>query len=449
MLDDNTREQIALKRFSVISPVINGQVENQMQYFREVTASTMKMPYYGEKLYSPATIKRWLIDYRQHGFDALKPGFRSDKGTTRKITVAMEEAIRKQLKETPRMKASVLYEKLLEDKVFTLSELSRATFYRYLNKNPELLELAGEGAKQNERRRFSYANVNDLWQSDVMYGPYVHDGNKRRQTYLIAFLDDASRMPTYSAFYYEQNFLSLRDALKEAVLRRGKPKMVYTDNGKIFRSQQFALICASFGCSVLYAKPFEPQGKGKVERMFRTVRERFLNKQGSGHWKSLDQLNKEYWRWLEVDYLHKEHTSLGRSPVDFFLSQADSLRMVSNPQEAEEHFLLRVNRKVSHDATIRLENLYYETDPKFAKMQVQVRYDPEWLQNPHKRLPLYSKDVRIGEAVMVNFQDNSHRKRRRAGRPPEDEPIHEDYEKTMNSPSISVSFAKMNQGGTE
>ena len=141
--------------------------------------------------------------------------------------------------------------------------------------------------------------------------------------------------------------------------------------------------------------------------------------------------------------------SLGKSPLEFFLSQADIIQMITDPQAAEEYFLLRVDRKVSHDATIRLENIYYETDPKFAKMRVQVRYDPAWLSNPNRRLPLYLEDRKIGEAVMVNFQDNAHRKRRRAGGGPplQEETFHQDSDKPVQHSSVSVSFAKMNKGG--
>lgn len=72
-----------------------------------------------------------------------------------------------------------------------------------------------------------------------MYGPYKTIGKKKVQTYLHMFIDDASRYPVYSQFCLSQNFETLKHCFKGAVLRRGIPKLVYTDNGKIYRSQQF------------------------------------------------------------------------------------------------------------------------------------------------------------------------------------------------------------------
>ncbi|MGF7399982.1 integrase-like protein [Thermohydrogenium kirishiense] len=89
-----------------------------------------------------------------------------------------------------------------------------------------------------------------------MYGPYIKEGKTKRQTYLIAYIDDASSLCTYARFYYTQNFLALRDSFKEAVLRRGIPKMLYTDNGKIYRSTQLEYICASLGTTLIHAEPF-------------------------------------------------------------------------------------------------------------------------------------------------------------------------------------------------
>lgn len=425
MLDNQARDQIALKRFSLISPVINGQVDKQNQYFATLCAVPVEMPHYGFKQYSPKTLECWLSEYRRGGLEALKPGHRSDKGQSRKISDAIAREIAKKREELPNAKTNILYEELVKNGAICPNKVSIATFYRYLASNPDLVPRNQDNTTEDEPelRRFSYEKVNQLWQADLMYGPYIRVGKKKKQTYLIAFIDDASRLITYSAFTLSQNFLELRSVLKEAVMRRGIPSMIYTDNGRIYRTQQLALICASFGCSVIHAEPFTPNSKGKIERFFRTVRTRFLSLHSQ--FQSLEELNELYWKWLNEDYHCKEHRGIKTSPLEYYLKQADEVKVITDTRVLDEHFLLRVTRKVNHDATVALENLLFETNATLAGKRVEVRYDPEWLSQPDKTLLLYIDSKQVGEAKLVNYLDNAHVKRRKPGKPnKEDDDAH-------------------------
>jgi len=373
------------------------------------------MPYYGMRNYSYKTLESWLCDYNKKGLDGLVRGTRSDKGKSRKISIELGEEILERRKANPRVPITLLYEQLVSEGLIDPLNISRPTVYRYI----EDLSLSGElkdNTEADESLRFSHEHVGDLWQGDVMYGPYITVGKKKVQTYLHMFIDDASRYPVYTQFYLSQNFETLRHCFKEAVLRRGIPRLVYTDNGKIYRSQQFEYICASLGCTLLHSQPFVPRGRGKVERMFHTVRMRFLSTIDPTTIKDLDDLNQRYFKWLEEDYKRKAHNGLnGLSPHDVLMSQISKLNIVTNIERINESFLLRVTRKVQSDATIQIENILYETDSKFSGHRVEIRYEPEWLNNIAKVLPLYEDGKRIGEARMVRFHDNAHTVRKYKG----------------------------------
>lgn len=133
--------------------------------------------------------------------------------------------------------------------------------------------------------------------------------------------------------------------------------------------------------------------------------------------KSLEELNTLYWQWLEEDYHRKVHTSLGMSPLDFFMSQADRVKLIARPDMVDEYFMLKVNRKIKHDATLSLENILFEAPSHLANSRLQVRYDPEWLLDKQHPVLLYKDDQKLGEAYQVNFHDNAHAKRKSAGRP--------------------------------
>lgn len=448
LLTEKDRENIALKRFSLIGPVLNGHVDRQKEYFEKLCLNPLEMPHYGLKRYSPKTLQGWLNAYRKGGIEALKPGHRSDRGKSRKVDLVIAEKIREKRAALPRITSILLYEELVSDQVILPEKVSLATFYRFLAAHPELASgQSSEDTSEKELKRFSRQYVNELWQTDTMYGPYIRVGKRKKQTYLMAFIDDASRLIVHAEFFLDQKFSSLRVALKEAILKRGIPKMIYTDNGKIYRTGQLELMAANLGCSLIHAEPFTPTSKGKIERFFHTVRSRFLTRIDPSQLLSLEELNLKFWQWLEEDYQRKRHSALDMSPLDFFMSQASHVKLFPSPHLLEEVLLLRVNRKVHHDATLSVETILYETDLSLANTRVEVRYDPEWLLSPSKPLLLYKEGHKVGEARQINFVENASVKRKgakskaksKADRPLEDsfvqqEPVH---------PRSSISFVNL------
>lgn len=414
-MDEKTRHAIGLKKFSIISPVINGLVPNNAEYFRHMATKIIDMPSYGARNYSFKTLESWLCDYNKFGLEGLIHSCRSDKGKSRKISSEIGEEIISLRKQHPRVPITILYEMLVANEIIDPNNISRPTLYRYIEDSGISGKLDTEGEKA-ESLRFSHEHVGDLWQGDVMYGPYITIGKRKIQTYLHMFIDDASRYPVYSQFYYSQNFETLRNCFKEAVLRRGIPRLVYTDNGKIYRSQQFEYICASLGCTLLHSQPFVPQGRGKVERIFGTVRMRFLSTVDPSTIKDLDALNQKYFKWLEEDYTKKAHSGLGGlSPHDVLMSQVSNLKLVTDVSNITECFYIRVTRKIQHDATTQIDNILYETDSKFSGKRVEIRYEPEWINDVTKPLFIYDNGKRVGEAKVVRLHDNAHAKRRFGG----------------------------------
>lgn len=451
MLDESTRSAIALKKFSLISPVINGQVKTHMAYYIEATASPIEMPYYGVKKYAPKTLESWYCDYMRGGMDALKPGVRGDKGGYRKIDIELGEKVIEKKKLYPKAPDTVIYEALIKEGVITSDQVSLATLYRFVNSLTKKGSLKAE--EEKEIKRFSHQYINELWQTDLMYGPYITEGRKKKATYLFAYIDDASRLIAHAQFYDAQNFDVLRHSFKEAVLKRGIPRLLYTDNGKIYRSQQFEYMCASLGCTLIHAQPFSPNEKGKIERFFLTVRRRFLSGINSVELKNIDDLNQRFFRWLDEDYQRKPHSSLnGLSPLDIFMSQVSRVRIISDPTTVKEKFLLRINRTVAHDATFTINNILFETDQRFASSRIEVRYDPEWLKNCNAPVLIYCDDKKVGEGRQVNFHENAHM--RRKGRPSSSAALKEISEENasyddnlpVESPGQTISYSDMMGG---
>jgi len=111
-MDEKTRNAVALKKFSIIEPVLNGQVSNNVEYFRKVASQPIEMPHYGMRNYSYKTIESWLCDYNKRELEGLARGARCDKGKSRKISPELGEAILTRKKANARLPITLLYEHL-------------------------------------------------------------------------------------------------------------------------------------------------------------------------------------------------------------------------------------------------------------------------------------------------------------------------------------------------
>jgi transposase InsO family protein len=403
------------------------------------------MPHYGLKSYAPNTIKNWYSVYLQKGIDGLKPLPRSDRGMPRVINAEMSEAILAKIDEFPKAPATKIYDLLIDEQAFLKKDASLPTVRRFINANRKPV-IGDDDSVQ--MLRFARGRVNELWQTDIMYGPYVGK-KKKTATYLFGYIDDSSRLITHAEFYLSQDILSLRDSFREAVLRRGIPTLLYTDNGKIYRCQQFEYLCANIGVTLLHHGVYQAHAKGKIERFFHTVRMRFLSVIKQEDLKDIDTLNAKFKLWLENDYQKKTHSELnGKTPFDVFLGQTDAIKLVTDFADFNKKFLMRTTRTIKKDATISLDCTLYETDPSFAGMRkVDVRYEPAADGELPGELLLFKNDTCIGSAKRVNFTDNAVRKRlcakiEETGKETAEEVIGED---TPRSKEHTISYAGMEE----
>lgn len=404
-MHEKDREKIALFRYGIIAPILNGQVASKRDYLAEICSQTHQVPYRGTREYKPKTIEEWLRIYGKEGFDGLKPKSRSDKGQARSIPAELKGSILELREQRRDLPVSMFYELLVQKGVIKVCDFSYSTVYRLLKKH----DLVGkEKRHEPERRRFAHDRVNILWQTDTWHGPYLKDGGKKKPTYLIAFIEDCSRIVPAARFSFTEKTEDLMRVLEEGLLRRGIPKMIFADNGKIYRSDQFQLACAAQGISLLHTRVQDPAAKGKIERLFGTISQRFMPLFRQEKIDSLDELNSFFWQWLEREYHRKEHSALKMSPLDCYLSQMSEVKMVEDPAALKVLFLKREYRKVRHDGTISLKGRLFEVPPLFIGQRIELRHDEALEQ-----VDIYAEGKKIAAAKAVNLADNAHVKRQK------------------------------------
>jgi putative transposase len=357
MKDDETRrgeraEQVALFRYGLISDLIHPAAgdERRRLYERlcEKAAKSYCIPGSRRTRVAVETLRDWLSAYKAGGFDALRPKPRADIGTARGIPGPLCDLL-VMLKDDHRdwSVAMVIDTAKQMDKQAAAMALPVSTVHRLLSR-AGVMGKRPEDPTAKDRRRFAYAQAGELWMSDVMHGPAVVVGGRRKQkTYLIGLLDDATRVVPYAAFALSENASAFLPVLKQGVMRRGIPQRLYVDNGAAYRSHHLSLVCARLGVTLIHARPYQPAGKGKQERFFRTVRMQLLPTLGEADLGSLDALNRRLWAWVEGEYHQAPHKGLdGQTPLDAWAMRSGEVRSVGPELDLREMFLLQAQRRV-------------------------------------------------------------------------------------------------------
>jgi transposase InsO family protein len=282
--------------------------------------------------------------------------------------------------------------------------LAPATVHRLLSRHG-LMDKRPKEPTSKDRRRFAFDKAGELWMSDVMHGPAVStEGGRKRKSYLSGLLDDATRVVPYAAFALSENTAAFLPVLEQAILRRGVPKRLYVDNGAAYRSNHLSLVCAKLGITLIHARPYMPQGKGKQERWFRTVRMQLLPALDPADLLSLDALNRRLWAWIESEYHMSPHKGLdGMTPLDRWMMAAHDVRLVGPESELDDMFLFEQKRKVQSDRTVSLHGIVYEVDASLVGETILLRFDPSRRARP---VDVYFKGRKIEQAKRVDLYAN-------------------------------------------
>jgi transposase InsO family protein len=406
-------QEVGLFRYGLIAEFVHQPPGTPGLYARlqEKAEQEYTIPGSSRTRVAAETLRDWIKRYRhQGGFEALIPKPRSDQGQSRSLPAAVAEALIATKEEQPKLSVRLVIEEARSaGKIPEALSVPVSTVHRLLSK-AGLMTKRAEDTDQ-DRRRFAFERPGQLWSSDVMHGPGVLIEGVRRKAYLIAFLDDASRVVPYAAFAFSENTRAFLPVFKQALLRRGLPERLYVDNGANYRSHHLSLVCAKLGIALIHARPYRPQGKGKIERFFRTVRSQLLTRLTKEDTQSLEAINRRLWAWIEGEYHHAPHRGLeGETPLERWAKQGDAVRFVEPGMDVDDLFLFEAIRKVQKDRTVSLDGVVYEVDAALVGEKVTLRYDPALAK---RSIQVIHDDQFIEVAKPVDLYGNCFVKRNR------------------------------------
>ena len=395
--------EFALFKFQLIAPILNDKKIEQKRYFKEMAEKNFDLSCTKQTKFSAATFKKWLYLYKKYGLDALKGTFRKDKGKTRVIDDDLKETIKNLLNEYNFKTVSNLYEYLIQQSYIYENDFTYATLNTFLKNN----NMLNPSTQKKARKAFEMPHINMLWMTDFMYGPYVYSGKSKTRTYLCAIIDDYSRVIVYAQFFASQSVKSLEHTLKNAVSLFGTPNKLYCDNGSVFTGGYLQLISARLGFIIVHSEVHDASSRGKIERFFRTVRDRFIPqfyvKYKDKHI-TLDILNESFSSWLYSDYNNKIHSGIKDKPLNRYLADSDNIkiRRVAENQ-LDQMFYHAIYRKVNNDSTITHKNRLYEVPARYIGVKIELRYDPF----NDDILYLYENDKQILKLAKLNKHENA------------------------------------------
>lgn len=381
------------------------QCRNGGDSFKECVKRASELDWEG-RFFSPRTLEDWYYANRRGGFSRLQGRRRSDAGGLRALEPQVAEAILELRKSQPRLTVTAILERLRAQGIIEAgNQCSRSTVYRFLHQQG--LDRHRLRALVNEvggpTKAWETDSPNALWMADVMDGPSLKSVAKGavQRTWLIATLDDCSRLSPHGQFYPVAKITALLDCLRQAFERRGLPEALYTDQGKIFTGSQLKIGCANLGIRLLHARPYAAWSKGKIERFFRTLQESFLPELSFEPATELEQLNHRLWNWIENTYHRRTHAALGgKSPLERF----SSVRLRPLPENWQALFYERIKRRVRLDATVSLEAQLWEVPVHLRGRQIELRRDPF----EPSRIEVWYQGTLCGRATRCDKVLNNH-----------------------------------------
>ncbi len=317
---------------------------------------------------SRQTVDRWIRDWRAGGFDALVPSPRQSTARTPAEVLELAVALRR---ENPARTAAGI-RRILR------TQLGWSPDERTLQRHFTRLGLSGaDRGAPSVFGRFEADRPNELWPGDALHGPQIAG----RKTYLFAFLDDHSRLVVGHRWGYAEDTVRLAAALRPALASRGVPEGIYVDNGSAFVDAWLLRACAKLGIKLVHSTPGRPQGRGKIERFFRTVRDQFLveitgdpEEPGRHYVADLLELNRLFTAWVETVYHTHIHSETGQAPLARW--QTGAPVPLPTPAALAEAFLWEERRSVTKTATISLHGNTYQVDPILVGRRVELVFDP-------------------------------------------------------------------------
>jgi transposase InsO family protein len=414
-------ETVAIYRATVIGPLMHrvlthGQLASEL---RALSEQRFRPPgAHSTRSYSVPTLERWLYAYRSAGLDGLRPQPRSDRGFAQELSEELRSLLLDIRREHPDASVPLILKTLVDEGRLDVGKVSGPTVRRlYAAHGLRRRAARTEGGESKTRLRWQAERPGALWHGDVCHVTGCTVDGKATSIRIHGLLDDASRYVVALEAHTTEKEVDMLGMTVDALRRHGKPDALYLDNGSTYRGEVLKTACARLGITLLHARPYDPQARGKMERFWRTLREGCLNYLGAVA--SLADINTTLRAFLDRRYHPAPHAGLlGKTPAKVYAARPVGEAAVDE-KALRVALTERTRRRVSGDNIVSVDGVLWQLDQGYLAGQVVpvaqcfvVPGEPPWVEHEGKRLVLHPVDP----------QSNARRKRPPGGGPAADKP---------------------------
>ena len=378
---------------------------------------------------SERTLQRWLARYRAEGVAGLARLPRNDRGRLHLpdhlVGLTRDLAIKR-----PRPPVAAIHrkvQKLAAAKGHPAPSYSAVARVVRAIPASQIAAASDPAAYRDEHElvhRREAAASNEMWQADhtVLDILVLDDAGNPVRPWLTVVLDDYSRAIAGCFISLDApSALNTALALRQAIWRKpnpewiisGIPEQLYVDNGSDFISEHIEQACIALKLCLIHSQPGRPRGRGKIERLFRTINDMFLpdlpghliaGKPLSAPSLTLDELQAGFEAFVCGVYHRRPHGSTGEPPITRW-QKGGFLPAMPDSLEQLDMLLVHVPkpRKILRDGIRLMGRRYVEpTLAAFVGEQVEALYDPRDLTEIH----VYHEGRFICRALSHEHADN-------------------------------------------
>ncbi len=388
-------------RFSVIgellsSPPRKGQLQRAVERLAE---KTYQHPTDASRQISigKSTIEKWY--YKAKGaadpISALGRKIRSDAGIRWSMSEALLAALKTQYETHRRWNVQLHYDNLValaqeqpplkpmpSYKTVLRCMRDNGWFRSHEPANPSRgQQQAAERLERREVRSFEVSHVHGLWHLDFHQAKIsILDASGRwHRPMALAILDDRSRLCCHLQFYMAETAECLVHGLTQALMKRGLPRALMTDNGAAMLAEETRQGLQRLGIQHETTLPYSPYQNGKQEAFWGQLESRLLELLRGVENLKLAFVNQAAQAWAEQDYQRGNHSEIKTTPLQRMLNGPD----VSRPTPDSDFLRLAFTRRLSRtprrgDATVTVDGIRYELPVRFGRLRSVILRTASW-----------------------------------------------------------------------
>ena len=370
--------QIAAYRHRILVPALEAENGGVSALLKEIAARPHRNPNGDSIRVALSTLWKWLAAYRDQGLLGLCPQTRKDCGLLRAFPANLLETVMRLRQENPKRSTATIIDILEREGLVALGAVARSTLDRHL----DLHDLSRKRLGTLGRKTFRAIQVEaplELVVGDFHHGPHVRvaaDGTSRRAIFL-GFIDHYSRFVLEGRYYLTEDTAALRFGFRRMILVHGRASRLFLDNGSAFRSERFHAACSLLDIHLVHSRPYEPEGRGLVERFNRTLKEQFESEVHSRNTTpTLEELNAWLAAWLSERYHRTPHSETREAPEQRF--QHPTAGRPAPPPDLLEEYLRDCDTRTVHRkwSTVEVKDVRFLVHSSLRGRRVQVLFDP-------------------------------------------------------------------------